>query len=182
MKSFSELVFFRQSTRKYTNQPLEAEKLNRCLEMARMAPSASNSQPWTFIAVTDPNLVTEVAVHTFDSVIRFNKFVMQAPALVVIVLEKPLLITQIGGMIKKKEYPLIDIGIAAEHFCLQAAEEKLGTCMLGWFNERPIKKILGIPNKKTIGLIISVGYPPADYSIRDKIRKSFDEVVHYNNY
>ena len=182
MKIFPQLVNDRQSTRRYTSQPIEKEKLNRCLEMARLAPSASNSQPWTFIAVTDADLVEKVAQQTFDTIFRFNKFVTQATALVVIVMEKPKLITQIGGIIKKKEYPLIDIGIASEHFCLQATEEELGTCMLGWFNEKPIKKLLKIPAGKTIGLIISVGYPPEDYKIRKKIRKPFDEVVRYNQY
>ena len=52
----------------------------------------------------------------------------------------------------KKDYCLYDIGIAAEHFCLQAAEEGLGTCMLGWFNERPLQKLLGIPKKRLIGM------------------------------
>lgn len=182
MKTLADLIKLRQSTRRYTSQPVEPEKLERCLEMARLAPSASNSQPWTFIAVTQTDLLDKVAKQTFDQVFRFNKFVMQASALVVIVMEKPLLITQIGGIIKKKEYPLIDIGIAAEHFCLQATEEGLGTCMLGWFNEKPIKKLLNIPAGKTIGLIISVGYPPQDYKIREKSRKPFHEVVRYNGY
>ena len=77
---------------------------------------------------------------------------------------------------------MIDIGIAAEHFCLQAAEEGLGTCMLGWFNEKPIKQLLNIPQKKSIGLIISVGYTPEGYRLRDKTRKKFDKVVRYNSY
>ena len=42
---------------------------------------------------------------------------------------------------------LIDIGIAAEHFCLQAAEEGLGTCMLGWFNEKSVKKLINVPDQ-----------------------------------
>lgn len=179
---FLELVKRRQSVRKYDSRSIENELVTRCLEAGRLAPSASNSQPWTFIVVDDPEIKNQVARQTYDRVLPMNKFVPQAPVLIVMVIEKPRVLTQIGGFIKNKEYPLIDIGIAAEHICLQAADEGLGTCMLGWFNEKPIKKILKIPIRKTIGLIITLGYSPNDYRVRDKSRKSFVEVVKYNSY
>jgi nitroreductase len=161
---------------------VEPDKIARCIEAARLAPSASNSQPWSFVIVDDPELKEQVAGLTWDRVISFNKFVHQAPLLVVIVLEKPKVITRLGALIKKLEYPLIDIGIAAEHFCLQAADEGLGTCMLGWFNAKPIKKLLNIPPAKTISLIITLGYPPEAYRQREKTRKKIEEVVFYNSY
>jgi nitroreductase len=179
---FLDLIKVRQSVRKYTGEPVEDSALRRCLEAARLAPSASNSQPWTFIVVDDPLLKNKVANLTFDSIVSFNKFVVEAPVLVVFVIEKPKMVTRIGGFIKKIQYPKIDIGIAAAHFSLQAAEEGLGTCMLGWFREKPIKTILGIPAGKKIGLIISVGYAPKDYKIREKIRKSYTDVVRRNSY
>jgi nitroreductase len=180
--NFLELVMKRQSVRKYSNIPVEREKLLRCLEAARLAPSASNSQPWKWIVVDDTSLRSQIAAETWNQIVNFNKFVNEATVLVVLVMEKPKLVTKIGMAIKKKEWPWIDIGIAAEHFCLQAAEDGLGTCMLGWFNEKPIKKILSIPESKTIGLIISVGYPPEGYKLREKTRKAFDEVVKFNVY
>ncbi len=153
----------------------------RCLEAARLAPSASNSQPWRFIVVDDPYLKEKLAAETYSAVLTFNKFVHQAPVIVVFVIEKPKLITQIGGRIKNKEYPLIDIGIAAEHFCLQATEEGLATCMLGWYNEKPVKELLHIPKSKTVGLLITIGYP--DYeTIPAKKRKTADEVISFNRY
>jgi nitroreductase len=97
-------------------------------------------------------------------------------------MEKPKLITEAGGRIKKKEYPLIDIGIAAEHFCLQAAEEGLGTCMLGWFDEKAVKKLINVPKSKSILLLITLGYTPEGYRTRKKIRKEFEKVVRYNSY
>jgi nitroreductase len=98
------------------------------------------------------------------------------------VLEKPKIITELGGRVKKKEWPLIDIGIAAEHFCLQAAEEGMGTCMLGWFDENSIKNLLNIPERNTIPLLITLGYTPEDYKHRKKVRKQFDKVVRWNSY
>lgn len=180
--NFLDLVKKRQSVRRYLSKEIETEKLQRCLEAARLAPSASNSQPWSFLIVDNPELKDKVARLTFDQVISFNKFVVQAPVLVIFIIEKPKIITRIGSFIKKIEYPKIDIGIASQNFCLQATSEGLGTCMLGWFKEAPIKKLLHIPADKKIGLIVSLGYAPDDYRLREKTRKSFNEVVKYNQY
>jgi len=179
---FLELINKRQSVREYMNREVEAEKIEKCIEAARLAPSASNSQPWKLIIVNDVGLVKKVAAATFSPMVSFNKFTLQAPVLLIMVIEKPRVITQIGGFLKNREFPLIDIGIAAEHFCLQAAEIGLGTCMMGWFDEKPIKKLLGIPKKKRLGLIISLGYAPEDYPLRKKIRKEKDAVLSYNKY
>lgn len=180
--SFLALVAKRQSVRKYTDKQVEPEKVKRCLEAARLAPSASNSQPWKFIVVNDPELSQKVAKETYGPLSTFNTFAGQAPVIVAIVIEKMKTITQIGAFLKDREFSLIDIGITAEHFCLQAAEEGLGTCMLGWFNEDPIKGLLKIPQHKRIGLLITLGYFPEDYPLRQKKRKDFKEVVSYNRY
>ena len=179
---FKELIISRQSVRRYAETTVEPEKLNQCLEAARLAPSASNSQPWKFIVVDEEPLRTEVAKATFSDIKLINKYTLQAPVIVVIVMEKAKLITRLAMLVKKKEWPLIDIGITAEHFCLQAAELGLGTCMIGWFEEDKIKKLLQIPSDKSIGLLISVGYAVDGYSQRTKIRKSMEGIVRYNKY
>ena len=179
--NFTELSRFRQSVRKYKAQVVPKEKIENCVEAARIAPSACNSQPWSFIIVDDPVLKEKVAKETYSMLVSFNKFTLQAPAIVVLVVEKPKVIAQIGGRIKSKDYYLFDVGIAAEHFCLQAAEEGLGTCMLGWFNEKAIMKLLNIPKSRSIGLLITIGYSDEE-NIRDKKRKSFNDIVHYNEY
>jgi nitroreductase len=180
--ALNKLILTRQSVRRYSETSVEPEKLNHCLEAARLAPSASNSQPWKFIVVDKEPLRTEVAKATFSDIKLINKFTLQAPVIIVIVVEKAKLITRLAMMVKKKEWPLIDIGIAAEHFCLQAAELGLGTCMIGWFEEDKIKKLLQIPSDKSIGLMISVGYAVEGYPQRAKIRKSMEEIVRYNRY
>lgn len=180
--NFQKLIYTRQSVRKYQNKPVEREKLEQLIESVRIAPSASNSQPWKLIIVDEPELKDKVANATFSKLVAFNKFTVQAPVIAVLVIEKPRLITQIGGSVKNREFPLIDIGIAAEHFCLQAAELDLGTCMMGWFNEKKIKQLLNIPKKKRIGLVISLGYPPEDYKLREKTRKPADEMCSFNSY
>ncbi|MEA5109721.1 putative NAD(P)H nitroreductase [bioreactor metagenome] len=180
--TFKELIIQRQSVRRYDAHPVEAEKINLCLEAARLSPSASNSQPWRFIVVDQDPLRTEVAKATFTDIQLINKFTVQAPVMVVIVIEKARWFTRLAMQVKKKEWPLIDIGIAAEHFCLQAAELGLGTCMIGWFDEKKLQKLLHIPAGKQVGLVITLGYPQEGYPLRKKIRKSMEEVVTFNRY
>ncbi len=176
---FLDLANQRYSVRRYTATPVARETIDRCIEAARLAPSACNSQPWKFIIVDDPSLKAELAKAAFEGLLTFNHFACQAPVLVLIVSTRQKLLAKIGGVVKKKNFSQMDVGIAAEHFCLQAAEEGLGTCMLGWFNEKKVKKMLSIPKPKRIELIISVGFS-ADKKIPHKQRKSLDEIRSYN--
>jgi len=179
---FKELITKRQSVRRYIDKPVEAEKIKTLIEAVRLAPSACNSQPWTLIFVDEPDLKDKVARATFNKTVAFNRFAVEAPVLAVLVIEKAKLVARIGGSIKNREFPLIDIGIAAEHFCLQAAALGLGTCMIGWFNEKKIKRILNIPDKKRVGLVITLGYAPDDYRFREKVRKPVGEMSRFNSY
>ena len=179
---FLELAEKRQSARKYTEKPVEKEKLLRCLEAARLAPSASNSQPWSFVVTTQPDMVKKLGKAAKGPLGTFNNFAATAPVIVAIILEKPKIITEFGIKVKDKEWPLIDIGITAEHFCLQATEEGLGTCMIGWFDEEKTKNLLNIPENKIIPLLITVGYTPENYKHRKKIRKPLDKIVNWNTY
>ena len=180
MIEFIDLIKTRQSVRKYSDKQVEKNKIELCIEAARLAPSACNSQPWKYIVVEEPILKNKVAKETFSAVAPFNKFVLQAPVIIAVVMEKPSFLSQFGGRIKNKDFYLIDIGITAEHFCLQAAELGLGSCMLGWFNEKNIIKLLKIPAKKRIGLLITLGYP--DDELRVKKRKEISEICNYNMY
>lgn len=180
--TFENLILSRQSVRRYAETQVEPEKINRCLEAARLAPSASNSQPWKYIIIKKEPIRTEVAKATFSDIQLINKFTLQAPVIVVIVMEKAKLITRLAMLVKKKEWPLIDIGITAAHFCLQAAEFGLGTCMIGWFDEDKIKKLLLVPSDKSIGLLITVGYAAEGYPMRTKIRKPMAEIRCDNSY
>ncbi|MCX7954201.1 MAG: nitroreductase family protein [Bacteroidales bacterium] len=179
---FYNLVLRRQSVRKYTNKKVARDLILKCIESARLAPSASNSQPWHFIVVDEEPYLSEVAQATITAALPINKFALQAPCIVVIVVEKPKLITRLAGFIKQRDFPWIDLGIAAEHFCLQATELGLGTCMIGWFNEKKVKKIIKIPPNKRVGLLITVGYPPDDYKLREKIRKPLNAIISFNKY
>ena len=178
---FFKLVNERESTRRYADRPVEPEKIEAILEACRLAPSACNSQPWKFVMVTDRDLSLEVAEATFNPVLQFNRFAVQAPVMAVLVMEPAKMLSKIGSTVKDKDLSLIDIGIVAEHFCLAASELELGTCMLGWFNEKKVRELLHIPKNRRIPLIITLGYPANDKK-RRKIRKSPEEISSINRY
>ncbi len=174
---FNELVKKRQSDRKYKKEPVDRELIIQCLEAARLAPSACNSQPWKFVVVDNPELLAPMAEAAAG--MGMNKWVKQAPVIVAVTLEKMNFTARIGSVIKDKEYSLLDVGIAVEHFCLQAAELGLGTCIMGWFDEKKVKKLLGIDNKR-VPLLISMGYP--DTELHKKVRKELNDMSSWNQY
>ncbi|HKI90103.1 MAG TPA: nitroreductase family protein [Draconibacterium sp.] len=180
--TFQELINQRQSVRKYIDKPVEHEKIEQLIEAVHIAPSACNSQPWKLIIVDNHEIKNEVAKATFNKAVSFNKFAMEAPVIAVLVIEKTKLIARLGGSIKNQEYPEYDTGIAAAHFCLQATELGLSTCMIGWFDEKKIQQLLHIPKKRKIGMLISLGYAPEDYKLRKKIRKPVDAICGFNSY
>jgi nitroreductase len=180
--TFAELMKARQSVRQYDPRPVEEEKLERLIEAVRLSPSASNSQPWKLVLVNEPALRAQVAQATFSPAVAFNRFSLGAPVIVVFCIEKAGLVTQIGGFLKNRPFSLIDIGIAAAHFCLQAAELELGTCMLGWFDEKKIKGLLNIPGATRIGLLVTLGYPASGERLREKTRKDAGLISSFNRY
>jgi nitroreductase len=177
--SFLELVKQRQSDRAYdAERPVEAEKLEYLLEATRLAPSACNAQPWTFVVVTDPTVRAQVVEAVSDK--GLNPFAKQAPVFIVVVEENANFTSKLGGIIKQKHYPHMDLGIAAAHLTLAATEQGLGSCIVGWFNEKKLRECLHIPTAKRPVLVITLGY--STQPLRAKKRKSSSEVIVYNTY
>jgi nitroreductase len=177
--TFLDLAHKRQSDRGYNDRPVSREQIERCLEAARLAPSACNSQPWFFVVVDDPALRLQVAERLQDMVM--NRFAAGAPVLVAVVAEPQGLVPRLAGLVKEKPYYLMDIGMAVENLCLQAADEGLGSCILGWFDEPGVKRLLGIPKGKRVPLVITLGYPQ-DPTTRAKVRKEPADIWSYNGY
>ncbi len=180
MKSFLELVKQRQSDRAYLPQPIEQKKLDRILEAARLAPSACNAQPWKMVVVTDEALRMQVADATSNRALGMNHFTKQAPVQIVVLEEKANFTSNFGSWAKNKHFPHVDLGILSAHICLAAADEGLGTCIVGWFDEDKVKKVLEIPKSKRVLLVITLGYPAKE--TREKRRKDLAEIVSVNKY
>ena len=175
---FSELVKLRQSDRKYSDRPVEKEKIQQCIETARLSPSANNSQPWKFVIVDDTGLKEQIA-QCAES-LGMNTFAHQAPVLIAVILEKMNVMASLASVVKNKEFSLLDVGIAVNQFCLQATDLGLGTCIIGWFDEKKVKKLLNIDSGKRVPLLIALGYSEA--RTRQKIRKPIEEMSSWNRY
>jgi len=174
-----DLINKRRSVRHYLNRPIPKEDLMKCLEAARLAPSACNAQPWKFIVIDDPGLKNNLCDAAFGGIYSMNSFVKNAAALVVVISEKKKFLTAMGGYLRNTRYYLIDIGIACEHLILQASELGIGTCWIGWFNEKSVKKVLDIPRQKRVEVIISLGYPQEGQS-RPREREPLSEIALFN--
>lgn len=174
------LIDRRQSERRYSDQPVEKEKTDRIIEACRLSPSACNGQPWRLIVVDNPVLKRKVAEATRSDILRMNTFVDTAPVLIVVIRERSNFSSRAGDIIKRKDYSLIDIGIATASMVYQATAEGLGTCIIGWFDEKKIRALLSIPATKRVELVITLGYTNNPH--RTKIRKPTAEVVSWNKY
>ena len=177
--SIYDLIARRQSDRAYDpSRKVEREKVERIVEAARLAPSACNSQPWHFIVVDEPSLCKEVA--DCMTSIGMNKFAAQAPCFIVVCQEAPNFTARLGGWIKNKHFPLIDCGIATAHLTLSATAEGLGSCIMGWFDEPRLKRLLDIPRSRRVLLTVALGYSTQE--LRPKQRHEAEKVTGYNKY
>ena len=177
-----DLVKHRKSVRDFLDVPVEREKIMMCLEAARLAPSACNSQPWKFIVVDDRQLKDKLCNAAFGGIYSVNSFCKMAPVMVVVVSEKSKFLARIGGMFRGTKYYLIDIGIAGEHFVLQAEDLGLGTCWIGWFNEQAVKSVLNIPKYKKIDILIALGYYDREKLGPEHGREPIDKIASFNSY
>ncbi|MEI6754800.1 MAG: nitroreductase family protein [Paludibacter sp.] len=180
MKSFLELAQNRQSDRAYSDKPVEPDKLERILEAARVAPSACNAQPWKIIVVSDAEKRMQVADATANKLLAMNHFTKQAPIQLVILEENANFTSTVGGWATEKHYPHLDLGILASHITLAATDEGLGSCIIGWCNEKKVRKVLDIPKNKRVMLVILLGYSTQPF--RNKKRKTKEEVISYDKY
>lgn len=176
---FYALVEKRQSCRDYdATREVEEAKIQRILEAGRLAPSACNSQPWHLIAVTQPQLLKEMADALAS--MGMNRWASQARAFIVIVQEQPNFTARLGGWIKNKHFPLIDCGIVVSHITLAATQEGLGSCILGWFDEKRVKRMLAIPRSRRVLMVVSLGYSNEEH--RTHNRRDIESIASFNRY
>ena len=171
--NFNEIAKNRQSCRAYDSTlAVEQEKLDQILESARLAPSACNGQPYQ-ITVCKGEAAKKVAKATQG--MGMNKFTTDAPIMLVIS-EKPYVKTAaLGARVKGNDYRSIDIGIVSAYITAEAAAQGLGTCILGWFDDKTVREICSLD--ETVRLVISLGYPKSGDKLREKKRKDIDELV-----
>jgi nitroreductase len=164
-----EAILSRRSIRKYSDRPIEPEKLKLVLEAARLAPSATNGQNWLFIVVQDKEKLAEL-VEAADG----QKFVGEAPAAIIACA------TSRRVMACGQPTDTIDCSIAMSFILLQAQELGLGTCWLGRFNADRVKKICDIPEEVSVIAMTPLGYPAESPAARP--RKAAEEVIRFDSF
>ncbi|MFV0496604.1 MAG: nitroreductase family protein [Candidatus Fimivivens sp.] len=175
------LIRQRQSCRNFDpSRFVEKEKLIEILQMAALSPSACNSQPWRYVAVDEPQRVEQVAQCLQDA--GMNKFSGKATAFVVAIEGRQNLTAKVNESLKNQKFSGIDLGLSVAHLVLAAQAVGVSSCILGWFNERKLKMLLGIPKTRRIRLVIALGYSMPDDKLRTKQRRKFDEVISFNKF
>ena len=143
----------RRTIRRFQDKPVPYNILEKCVDAARLSPTARNKQPLEFIAVKEPNQVEKMRETIFlgGTVGKKGNTPGEEPkAYIVIIADREK---------SDEEYVKMDTGIAAQSIALTAFEENLGTCMIGLLKRDKIKELLGIPDDFEIMLAIGLGYP-----------------------
>ncbi|MCS7228232.1 MAG: nitroreductase family protein [Endomicrobia bacterium] len=190
MINFIDLIKQRYSCRKFLPIPVEDEKILQCIEAARLAPSACNAQPWKFIVVNNKEVKEKLVNAATSGIYKISKFISTSAVIIVVVADVPNFLSAVGSFLRDTRFYLVDIGIACEHIVLQATELGLGSCYIGWFSEKGVKKVLGIPNKYKVPLLICLGYPEMlakkDDFVRRRAksdtRKELKQIVSFNKF
>ena len=160
----------RRSVRKYTEQPVEKEKLDLVLEAARLSPSASNRQDWKFIVIQDKEMIAKMV-----GACNNQGFVGQAPVILVACATNP------GGIMScGQPRDSVDLSIATAYMILAAHDLGLGTCWLGSFNEAKVKELLKIPAEIRVVAITPLGH--AATKPRPTNRKDIEDITCYEQY
>ena len=180
-----EAIKTRRSIRKFSDQPVEPEKLQAVLEAVQQAPSWSNRQCWSLVVVQDQAIRTRISelsfVESFFATYGYKsnpaqKGLAQAP-IVLVACADP----QQSGDLRGEQYFMADLGIATQNLMLAAHDLGLGTVFVGVFDEEQLKGLLGIPPHIRIVGLFPLGYPATEAK-GGPPRKPLAEFVHYGTW
>ncbi len=165
-------IFNRRSIRKYKNEPVEKEKIDRLLRAAMQAPSARNQQPWEFIVIDDRETLVELS-----NVSPYAKMLETAPLAIVLLANE-----EIMTVPDKWQQ---DMGAANQNLLLEAVSLDLGAVWLGIAPDVDrvefIKQLFNLPCNIKAFSIVSIGYPEEGQA--NKFTDRFNSsVVKYNKY
>jgi len=167
---FYEVIKKRRSIRKFKNEKIPDEMLERILESARLAPTWANMQGVRFIIIDNPEQLEKIK----DAI--GQNWTKSAPYFITVCIEP----RKSGKNKNGLEYFMVDAAICMEHIILAATNEGLGTCWIGYFDEDKIKQILNIPKKVRVIALTPIGIP--DQEPKTQERKKLEEIVFKNNY
>lgn len=166
--SIYEAAVSRRSIRRFKDIPISREILGRCVNAARLAPSASNLQPLEYIIVDDDQLLPQVF-----STLKWAAYISpvgsppqgRRPKAYIIILKN----RDIGC-----PSSVYDVGAAMENMILIALEEGVGSCPIASVDRDKLRAVLHIPDRYEIPLVLALGYPD-----ESPVEESFDSSVKY---
>ncbi len=167
---YSDLIRNRYSVRAYRDDPVEDAKLHQVLEAARLAPTASNRQPFQIIVIHTAGRRDELA-----KIYRREWFV-----------QAPLLLCAVGVprmswvRADNRRYLDVDVAIVMDHLILAATNLGLGTCWVAAFDAIIARQILKLPDEVEPLIFTPLGYPADQPS--DKERKPLSDLVRYEHW
>lgn len=179
---FEALQAARESCRVYSNKPVAREDLTHLVEVAHWCPSGCNAQPWRFMIVDEPAAKAKLVEAFDDDGLTGCPWGDKVPAFIVICEDEAHLMPGVGEHYGTQHFAQMDIGMAAMALCYEATCMGLGTCIIGTMNQKKMQQAFGIPEERTVRLIITVGYPAKEGQPRRKTRKNLDEILSYNHW
>ncbi len=167
---FNKLINKRYSVRAYKTRQVEDEKLAIVLDAARIAPTASNRQPFQIIVIHTQGKENEL-LEIYDS-----SWFVKAP-IILCVCGLPA-----TAWIRKdsRQYLDVDIAIVMDYMILAATNIGLGTCFIAAFDATKARKALSLPDGVEPILFTPLGYPDDLPGIRK--RKKLEELVRYEHW
>ncbi len=156
-----EALFTRRSIRKYTQGDVSDEDLNIMLKAAMLAPSASNRQPWHFVAVRDPKVRAALAERH-----PYAKMAADAPLAIVVCADL--------NEEKTPGFWVQDCAAATQNLMLAARARNIGSvwCGLHPVGERvqPVREILHLPGNVMPLSLVVLGHPAQPFAEADRFR------------
>jgi nitroreductase len=164
---FSSLIKKRYSVRAYRPDPVEKEMLEGVLEAARLAPTASNRQPFRIIVAQTEGRQDEMR-RMYD-----RDWFVEAPIIICVCGVKSEAWVSRGGM----NYVYVDVAIVMDHIILAATDLGLGTCWVGAFDKDVAVEVFGLPDDLEPVVMTPLGYA-ADQP-EPKERRPLSDLVSY---
>lgn len=164
---YYEVIRKRRSIRAYENRDVEEDKLKRILEAARIAPSATNAQPWRFIVIRKKQVKEKLKAA------YARPWFWTAP----VVICACGITSEAWRRSDGKTYLDVDVAIAMDHLILAATAEGLGTCWIGAFDPAEVKRILNLAPEIEPLALTPIGY--AAESPEPRSRKPWEEVIRH---
>lgn len=160
-------IYKRRSIRRYNEKDIPNDILKEILKAGMNAPSAYNSKPYEFIVIESKDLLLSLSeIKQEASFLKWSN-----KAIVLLAIED------------KSLYWQQDLGASMQNMLLTATENNIGSCWIGCAPaeevEAKVKDILGIPKKRRVFAILSLGYTDNE----KEENNYFDEnIIHYNKY